>query len=187
MALGALALALDSQEMHARVEAMVDERLTDALEKWKQLTQANPQIEALVNESDLERLCEIQWERALGDEDAELLRAGVRADGPTKKRVTDALQQLVGYCHVQNNIPGQMMSRIESAAAGLAKSLSAGEVDLASLDLTAIGEDVISGCSAEECQALAGNLGSLLPTLAGMKDRINLPPGVADAMSGHGI
>lgn len=67
---------------------------------------------------------------------------------------------------VHSNVPSQMRGKIEAAAEQLAGQIMAGNLDMSSIDLNQIGQDVLDGCDSEDLSSLAENIGSLLPVLS---------------------
>ena len=160
----ALAQAARSPEMASRLEQITAEQQSEILERWKALP-----IDASCD--DVEALCGVDWAGVLGDEDGECVHAALRDDG-ARDAVIGAIQQITSYCKVQAHIPSQMMGRIEQYAQQLAGDITSGAKTLADLDLSRIGEEVLSGCDPDDMNALAGNIGDLLPTLASMKSKL---------------
>lgn len=66
---------------------------------------------------------------------------------------------------VVGNIPSGMMTQIESMAARLAGDLQAGRIDMSNIDLSSLGEQVLSQCSESDMSKFAGNLGNLMPVV----------------------
>ena len=86
-------------------------------------------------------------------------------------------EQLNDLARVQKHIPAGMLGSIESYASELASKITAG-ADLASLDLKSIGESVLSGCSKADVDALANNIGDLLPALGSLQAMVQQQTGV---------
>ncbi len=75
------------------------------------------------------------------------------------------INQLNGFSAVNENIPSRMMGRIESMASKLADDIVSGKTDMASVNLSDIGQQVLSGCSEDDMSNFAGNIDALLPAL----------------------
>lgn len=75
------------------------------------------------------------------------------------------IHQLNGFSAVTESIPTKMMGRIESMASRLADDIVAGRTDMASVNLSDIGQQVLSGCDEEDMTKFAGNIDALLPAL----------------------
>ena len=75
-------------------------------------------------------------------------------------------------------IPPSMMATIERQASALAGGVQSGSIDMSSLDLGKIGENVMSSTSADDMQHLAANMDTLLPNLNALtKSMQNDPSG----------
>lgn len=70
---------------------------------------------------------------------------------------------------MQNAIPVPMMRGIEDVATKLVKDISEGRADLNSLNVEAIGQQVLSGVSKEEMSSFANNLDQIIPALQRMQ------------------
>lgn len=75
------------------------------------------------------------------------------------------IHQLNGFSAVTESIPTKMMGRIEDMASRLADDIVAGRTDMASVNLSDIGQQVLSGCDEEDMNKFAGNIDALLPAL----------------------
>ena len=75
------------------------------------------------------------------------------------------INKLNGYSTVTSNIPTKMMGRIEDMAAKLAEDISAGRTSMENLNLSDIGQQVLSGCNQEDMSNFANNIDNLLPAL----------------------
>ena len=90
----------------------------------------------------------------------------------------DTVDQLNSYTKLSSQVPTGVMSKIESMASKLASDLNSGAVTMDTLNLQSIGEQVLSGCDANELSKLTGNLGELLPILSQMGPGV-MPPGMS--------
>lgn len=79
------------------------------------------------------------------------------------------IQQLNGFTTVNQNIPTNMMGRIENMANVLASSIASGNMDMSSLNLNDIGKEVLAGCTENEMQDFAQNIDKILPALNNFK------------------
>lgn len=77
--------------------------------------------------------------------------------------------QINGFSAVSDNIPKNMMGRIEDMASRLANDIVEGRTDIASVNLSDIGQQVLSGCSEDEMSKFAGNIENLLPALGSLQ------------------
>ena len=66
---------------------------------------------------------------------------------------------------IQQSVPTEMRNCIEGTAQRIAAEILNGNTTFDDLDLSAIGEEVMSQCQTEDLSSLADNLGSLLPLL----------------------
>ena len=79
--------------------------------------------------------------------------------------IWDLIKQLNGYSVVDNNIPNQMMSKIENLASKLADDIVNGRSDMSNMNLSEIGQQVLSQCNEEEMSQFANNIENLMPAL----------------------
>lgn len=88
---------------------------------------------------------------------------------PSEKHTNGTLwkniTQLNGFATVTENIPSDMMGRIESMANKLADDIVSGKTDMGSVNLQDIGEQVLSGCNEEDMSQFANNIDKLMPAL----------------------
>mgnify|MGYP001372275686 CR=1 FL=1 len=73
--------------------------------------------------------------------------------------------QLNGYSAVGENIPTKMMGKIETLASRLADDIMNGRADLSSMNLTDIGQEVLSQCDESDMNNFANNIENLIPAL----------------------
>mgnify|MGYP006140531237 CR=1 FL=1 len=85
--------------------------------------------------------------------------------GKVDEKVWKNIAQLNGFSSVTGNIPQKMMGRIEEMASKLADDIVAGRTDMASVNLTDIGQQVLSGCNEDDMSKFANNIEELLPAL----------------------
>lgn len=76
------------------------------------------------------------------------------------------IHQLNSFAAVNQNIPTNMMGRIENMANVLAGNIARGKMDMSSINLNDIGKEVLSGCSEHDMQNFAQNIDKLLPALS---------------------
>lgn len=77
----------------------------------------------------------------------------------------EIIERLNDISTVVGNIPSGMMTQIETMAAKLAVDLQAGRIDMSSIDLSSLGEQVLSKCSESDMSNFAGNLENLMPVV----------------------
>ena len=99
---------------------------------------------------------------------------------PATPEVWECLQGMHTVCTVNGAIPTQMLSQIELVASKLAGDIASGKADLGSMDLGAIGQEVLSHCNEQDMTAFAENLGQLMPVLQQSAT-------VAAASGGHAV
>lgn len=75
------------------------------------------------------------------------------------------LDKALGLACMEDAIPAPMMRGIESVAQQLVQDLASGKTDPSSLNLEAIGQQVLTSVSPDEMSAFAGNLDKILPAL----------------------
>jgi hypothetical protein len=102
----------------------------------------------------------------------------ISLDAAGWERADAAFKQLNDLSRVQKHIPAAMLGKIESYASQLAGKITAGEQDLQGLDLQAIGEDVLRQCSEDDMNALASNIGDLLPALGSLQQTVQQQTGL---------
>lgn len=101
--------------------------------------------------------------KALSEEFSEI--PGLAQPDKMSDSVWTNVAQLNGFSAVTESIPTKMMGRIESMASRLADDIVAGRTDMASVNLSDIGQQVLSGCNEEDMSQFAGNIDTLLPAL----------------------
>lgn len=82
------------------------------------------------------------------------------------------INQLNGFSAVSENIPTKMMGRIEDMASRLADDIVAGRTDMASVNLSDIGQQVLAGCDEADMSKFANNIEELLPALQNFQQRM---------------
>lgn len=87
-------------------------------------------------------------------------------DADKRNKSRELVSHINVLTQVHSNVPGQMRGKIEAAAEQLAGQIMAGNLDMSSIDLNQIGQDVLDGCDSEDLSSLAENIGSLLPVLS---------------------
>jgi len=76
----------------------------------------------------------------------------------SKQNLWQYLSALETYGGLYCAVPAGVMGRIEQVATTLSAKLQAGTLDIASIDITAFGEDLMSGLSPEEMRDFEGSL-----------------------------
>lgn len=82
------------------------------------------------------------------------------------------INEMNGYSAVGQNIPSNMMNKIETMAQRLAEDITSGKRDLASMDLSAIGQQVISQCDEGDMHDFASNIEHLLPAIQSFQQQM---------------
>lgn len=93
----------------------------------------------------------------------------LRGDASVSEQQWSLLEKALGLSTMEDAIPAPMMRGIESVANQLVKDIAAGKTDLASLNIEAIGQQVLSGVNEKDVSSFAGNLDKILPALTKMQ------------------
>lgn len=80
-------------------------------------------------------------------------------------KLWNLIVQLNGYSAVGENIPSGMMGKIENIANRLADDIVNGRADMSNMNLSNIGQEVLSQCDEGEMNKFASNIDNLLPAL----------------------
>ena len=86
-------------------------------------------------------------------------------DSMLTNEMWSVIVQLNGFAAVGENIPTNMMGRIENIANKLADDIVNGRADLSSMNLSDIGQEVLSQCDEADMSKFANNIDNLLPAL----------------------
>lgn len=97
----------------------------------------------------------------------------LKGDPPTEEQ-WGIMDKAIGLTTMNDSIPASMMSGIESMASKLAQDIASGKADLSTLNIEAIGEQVMSGIPAGDMSSFANNIDKILPALQALQPR---PPG----------
>lgn len=87
------------------------------------------------------------------------------SDNLTDESFWSKLRAMNSFAGVQNAIPNNMMSKIESTAHKLAGEIAAGKTDMSQLNIADIGKSVLQGVDPGEMEQFSQNMSSLLPLL----------------------
>lgn len=150
--------------MGAKPNAASDWAMDDAQAAWADAAAAHDLARA-VRERDIEA-----WRTA------EFAHDGLRNlfDCAPDESFDDAwpiLEKLNSLATVQAGIPPKMMKNIESTAHKLASEIACGKTDMANINLAELGQSVISQCDISDVEAIANNMGTLLPMLQGLSQQ----------------
>lgn len=74
-------------------------------------------------------------------------------------------EQCMSLAMMHTNIPKPMMQGIETVATKLLSDIQSGKADLASLDVDAIGKQVLSGVSQNDIEHFAKNMDKIIPSI----------------------
>lgn len=96
---------------------------------------------------------------------------GLRDERKVDEKVWRNINQLNGFSTVSENIPVKMMGRIEDVANRLADDIVAGRTDMASVNLSDIGQQVLAGCDESDMSKFATNIEELIPALQNFHQR----------------
>lgn len=74
------------------------------------------------------------------------------------------------YARLYNEIPTRIVGKIENVALSIAKEITTGEKDFTQLDIFKIGQDVVTGASADEIGELMQNMGGIYKAVGGLDE-----------------
>ncbi len=89
----------------------------------------------------------------------------VPADQHANETLWKNITQLNGFAAVTENIPSDMMGRIETMANKLADDIVSGKTDMGSVNLQEIGEQVLAGGNEADMSKFASSIDQLMPAL----------------------
>lgn len=155
-------------QLTERISLLSDENLRESCKAWSE--GLSHDVEALVRQRNTNALSDHTWPILTEEERAAVNTAlsDDRADA-----VWRCLEQIVCFSRVHQNIPTNMLSRIEECAQKLAGEITSGNQSLETLDLAKLGESVLADCSEEEMTKVAANLGNLIPTLGALQSQMS--------------
>lgn len=81
----------------------------------------------------------------------------------------EVLDRVVALAVVDGSVPSGAMSHIEDYAAKLADDIASGRRDIASLDLSTIGTEIMGNLNPDEMSAIASSLPNLLPAIGALQ------------------
>lgn len=87
-------------------------------------------------------------------------------EAPAEDGVWTLLDQCFALATVSSAIPPHMMQGIEAAANNLVKGLADGSTDFSNLDISALGQQVLSGVSPGDVASFTENLDKIVPALS---------------------
>tara|TARA_Y100000746_G_scaffold232200_1_gene248274 strand:+ start:953 stop:1957 length:1005 start_codon:yes stop_codon:yes gene_type:complete len=131
------------------------ERLSSQWVKYTQDTIDGEKIPVLCNQKSVSAFLK------LGD----YFEDFVLDDTTLNDEVWSLVTQLNGYSAVNDNIPKNMMGKIENIANRLADDIMNGRADLGSMNLSDIGQEVLSQVDEGEINQFASNIDNLIPAL----------------------
>lgn len=76
------------------------------------------------------------------------------------------LSKALGLADMESAIPPNMLRGIEGVASKLAQDIAAGKADLGSINIEALGQQVLSGVDPADVDSFADNLDKILPALS---------------------
>ena len=79
------------------------------------------------------------------------------------------LSTMHSFAGVQNGIPNNMMSKIESTAQRLAGDIATGRTDMSALNIADLGRSVLEDCDPTDMEAFSANMGQILPMLTSLQ------------------
>ena len=137
-----------------------DDKIQKYMSQWNNFTKK------ICNEKRISTLCE-EKDNAVFEELVKEFPEINNSNFEITEEIWTNITQLNGYSAVGNNIPTKMMGRIEDMANRLAEDIVNGKADLSQMDLSDIGQQVLSGCDESEMSQFANNIEELLPALKG--------------------
>tara|TARA_B110000008_G_scaffold208288_1_gene207117 strand:+ start:1305 stop:2315 length:1011 start_codon:yes stop_codon:yes gene_type:complete len=135
-----------------------EEELTNIMSKWSSYLKikiGDVSVSQLCDKKDIrifDKICEFHPDFVVSTENV-------------SEEVWQTITQMNGYSTVNENIPTNMMGRIESMANRLAEDIVHGRADLSSMNLTDIGQEVLSQCDEQDMNKFASNINNLIPAL----------------------
>jgi len=156
-----------ARSLRKRVEQLDDAACKEASAAWSAALTVD--MQAAIQSKDRSKLEGCDFGVLTKEEQRSLLRT--LDSGATEAWGT--LESMNSFSQVSNHIPSGM-EKIEMTAQRLAADIGSGSQNLQNLDLAKIGESVLSQCSTEDMDALAGNLGTLLPTLTSLQKNMKI-------------
>lgn len=172
-----LAETLKVDAAATRFRAYTAEQIRDASAAWSKALEGG--IDDSIRAKNLSAMKDFEWPEFL-EAEKELVRAFVEKSESNgdASAMWNQLESIASFSKVQSAIPSDMMSKIEAQAQKLSEALTNGG-SLEDLDLTKIGESVLSECTEEDMQKVASQIGTLLPTLTSLQK--TMPSGINGA------
>lgn len=149
----------------ALVRKRIESEPDAVLAEWMQTMQTPVQgrsLEEFLQAGHFDRLGEFPLTGICADMDLHGVLTAQHED--TAKIISMVLQSNVLF-RIHQSVPTQMRNCIEGTAQRIAAEILNGNTSFDDLDLSAIGQEVMGQCQAEDLSSLADNLGSLLPML----------------------
>ena len=97
-------------------------------------------------------------------------------DAPPTEEQWGLLDRALGLVTMEGAISAPMMRNIESVANQLVQDLTSGKADLSTLNIEALGQQVLSQVSQEDVSSFAKNLDKIIPALDGLQMPPNMRP-----------
>ena len=176
-ALATLAQTIGSSEMQTRVQSMQEKEVNEECQAWRRMMDASPTFTEHIKERIVPAA--EAWEALPRQEAQDLV---VALSSSSTHAAWGNVEQINSFAQLHGHIPTGIMSRIEKISASLADDIANG-ASLESMDLTRIGEQVLSECDSSEISDLTSNLASILPVLGSMKMEEGAPSGLASTLT----
>ena len=139
-----------------------DETVRKWMSRWNAVS--NAQTEGVKHS----KMChdrDVRMLRIIGEAFPEIPGLLSASESGVEEAVWKNVSQLNSFSTVTENIPIKMMGRIEDMANRLADDIVSGRTDMASVNLSDIGQQVLSGCDQADMSKFADNIDALLPAL----------------------
>ncbi len=138
------------------------------LEGLRTMNDAHSEFDVACANADIDVLCDkIDWSPLFPDDRRRqyFLVKLEEAKKDSLDKIQTHLNHLNSFTRVNEYLPGQVMTEIESYTSGLLKDLKQGKKKIEDLDLEKIGADVVSACTEDDMEKMGENINELLPVL----------------------
>lgn len=141
------------------------------LELWKKLCTLRGKESSITDSEELSKklqACDVPEDADLSQRSKSVLMAfeeDLGVSPPLDEAQWTTFMQARNLSTMHSAVPSNMMRNIESVASKLVQDVAEGRASLESMDVEAIGQQVLSSVSPEEISAFAGNLDKILPAL----------------------
>ena len=161
-------IAKDSKQGKKFVNATANMTGVEILEALRTINETHSEFEDACANADIDILCDtIDWSPLFPDEKRRqyFLVKLEEAKKESLDKIQTHLNHLNSFTRVNEYLPGQVMTEIESYTSGLLKDLKQGKKKIEDLDLEKIGADVVGACTEDDMEKMGENINELLPVL----------------------